>query len=383
MWQGMQEKIHFRKIEAPAQEMPLVRTSKRPTYYFIKSRILLNLKLYCNRCLQVMYCSAACLAEAAEKYHFTECPVLRQLFAVYQWNDVNDGSALTVRILSIIGIDKWREFLATEASTCTTSGIKGFNTEGQYISSSLIALYNLASNIPETDGKEVLMCCLTTILIMKCLGLDNDPNYNEFAGSVLQLHMSTYCNWNGYILPFFKGCSLQPETVDVGRSLALGFSLLNHSCNPNAAYFFSENYIIVKALEPIKMGEQVTISYQHVFISTPKIDRINHLQGIYSFTCECEACIHSWPLFECLPPEHDLHLELMQQLQVKAFKKMQVNDSESTKKLFLDQSDLYTRMDFLSRLYKQGKTLNQVYMRLKYDINVFYYFTGTFYHIDH
>jgi hypothetical protein len=332
----------------------------------------------------VLYCSEACLTEAAEKYHFTECPVLRQLFAMYQRNDEKNVAALTVRILSMIGVDKWREFVTSEASTCTTSGIKGFNTEGQYISSSLIALYNLASNIPEADTKMVLTHCITTIQIMKCLGLDKDPNYNEFAGSVLQLHVSTFCNCIGYVLSFLEESSV--EEIEIARSVALGFSLFNHSCSPNAAYFFSGSHIIVRTLEPIKKGEQVTISYKHDFFSTPKIDRINYLKEAYFFNCECKACIQSWPLFEYLPTKDVLSLELMQELNelnMKALSKYKylLDCDSDVQKQFAFGLDF--TMEFLNRLHKKGNSFNQVYFQIKNELRDIYRRSGTYYRIDH
>lgn len=68
-------------------------------------------------------------------------------------------------------------------------------------------------------------------------------------------------------------------------------SLANHSCIPNALVIFDGRKMSLRALYPIKTGEQVLISYVD---TTQRRDlRQNDLQNRYFFTCHCEKCENS------------------------------------------------------------------------------------------
>ena len=47
-----------------------------------------------------------------------------------------------------------------------------------------------------------------------------------------------------------------------GLSIATISSFINHSCDPNVSRCFTEdNHVIIHALQPIKKGTQVSISF--------------------------------------------------------------------------------------------------------------------------
>lgn len=74
------------------------------------------------------------------------------------------------------------------------------------------------------------------------------------------------------------------------RGLYPLMSLLNHSCTANARYCTDTNYVTnLFARKPIKMGEEITISYAKILWSTPS--RQSYLKLTKQFTCKCDRCM--------------------------------------------------------------------------------------------
>jgi hypothetical protein len=81
-------------------------------------------------------------------------------------------------------------------------------------------------------------------------------------------------------------------TLADGSPIGLCFepmaSLANHSCTPNAAIMFDGRHMALRALDPIKMGEQIFISY--IEITQTRAERRQELSDRYFFTCHCAKC---------------------------------------------------------------------------------------------
>ncbi|KAG1657381.1 hypothetical protein FOA52_007580 [Chlamydomonas sp. UWO 241] len=96
------------------------------------------------------------------------------------------------------------------------------------------------------------------------------------------------------------GCSSQdPGLVAAGRAPALPgglvaiyplFSLLNHSCSPNAACVVEGGAMAVRAGCGIAAGEQLTVSYLGPRLMAPVDARRAHLERTYGFVCGCDRC---------------------------------------------------------------------------------------------
>ncbi|KAK3324824.1 hypothetical protein B0T19DRAFT_239487 [Cercophora scortea] len=65
---------------------------------------------------------------------------------------------------------------------------------------------------------------------------------------------------------------------------------INHGCQPNAAYRFSQRRLTMEivAYHTIEAGEEITMSY--VPITTPASERRKHLQENWGFACQCSLC---------------------------------------------------------------------------------------------
>ncbi|KAJ5867215.1 hypothetical protein N7534_001768 [Penicillium rubens] len=64
--------------------------------------------------------------------------------------------------------------------------------------------------------------------------------------------------------------------------------LINHSCDYNSTVGFDGEELYVKAMRPIKKGEQIFISY--IDTTTPYDIRRNELKERYFFDCQCTKC---------------------------------------------------------------------------------------------
>jgi hypothetical protein len=80
---------------------------------------------------------------------------------------------------------------------------------------------------------------------------------------------------------------------EVNATIGVGIfplvAMLNHSCTPNALFVSSESgKMHVRAIKPIKEGEEVCVSYVDLF--APKWDRQGSLLSSKFFWCECSRC---------------------------------------------------------------------------------------------
>ena len=121
------------------------------------------------------------------------------------------------------------------------------------------------------------------------------------------------------ILPILKECMLPQESIDIiekiiaisrtnsvdlqqrlektssdctspGYAIFPSFSYLNHSCMANCRYHINSdnNTITVRAMRPIKKGEEITISY--IGVTLGNIIRKQSFQRHWRFSCRCKRC---------------------------------------------------------------------------------------------
>lgn len=79
-------------------------------------------------------------------------------------------------------------------------------------------------------------------------------------------------------------------TKDLGIGLMHTFSLLNHSCKPNAYIDFNGMGARLFALRPISAGEAIRITYGPLAGRESLEERQHFLKLNYSFKCACHSC---------------------------------------------------------------------------------------------
>jgi SET and MYND domain-containing protein 4 len=90
-----------------------------------------------------------------------------------------------------------------------------------------------------------------------------------------------------------------PSTIGLG--IYPTASLLNHSCDPVADIIFYDDRCVVRAVQPIRAGRELSINYGYVYYITLKEHRRKALQEQYFFECSCQACVGNWRLKATLP----------------------------------------------------------------------------------
>merc|ERR1712015_337711 len=77
----------------------------------------------------------------------------------------------------------------------------------------------------------------------------------------------------------------------VGAAMYPSTSLINHSCRPNANFFFKNDHIVVKSNQKISRGDQIFISYGPTVMSVRNVrKRRRELMANYGFLCKCPNC---------------------------------------------------------------------------------------------
>ena len=124
---------------------------------------------------------------------------------------------------------------------------------------------------------------------------------------VIQRHIDQrYCNGFRNREYLFNNNSVQSKAV--AYSMYIRTSLFNHSCDPNAAYAFIGDKIVMRALRPITKSEEINITYLgDDYLSCAKDKRQSYLLENYFFECNCGACANDWPeLVEKFNFNHEL-----------------------------------------------------------------------------
>jgi hypothetical protein len=78
------------------------------------------------------------------------------------------------------------------------------------------------------------------------------------------------------------------DNTPIGLCFEPVISFANHSCTPNSTVMFDGRQMILRALDTIKAGDQIFISY--IDPTQTRSERRAQLQGQYFFTCHCDKC---------------------------------------------------------------------------------------------
>lgn len=113
------------------------------------------------------------------------------------------------------------------------------------------------------------------------------------APSLARLAATVNCNAHGLGAMRAAGGT---NSTDVAAGLFPFLSMLNHSCAPNAAFTAAApgGVMAVRALAPVRRGEELTVSYLNLYESRDA--RRSAALATKGFTCACARCVQ--PLAE-------------------------------------------------------------------------------------
>ncbi len=82
---------------------------------------------------------------------------------------------------------------------------------------------------------------------------------------------------------------IEPDLPDIKFwAIYIPVTILGHSCAPNACKVFNGNKIQIRAIKPIALNEEITISY--IFLEKSKIERQKDLRIRFFIDCVCLKC---------------------------------------------------------------------------------------------
>jgi hypothetical protein len=126
--------------------------------------------------------------------------------------------------------------------------------------------------------------------------------------SQLRIHNTNQLEMGEHTLDFAPPDQPFWYAKTIGSGLCPFASLFNHSCDSNVKRVTVDNKIVFVVGKPIKIGEQLFISYGYSFYRMPREERQRNLEK-FSFTCDCIACLEDYPESEDLPRFDDEFVE--------------------------------------------------------------------------
>ncbi|KAH8591943.1 hypothetical protein B0O99DRAFT_259171 [Bisporella sp. PMI_857] len=196
----------------------------------------------CTGCKVVYYCSRACQSIAWRGGHKLECPIYQRL-----------PDVLPTEVRGVMGLLLKKKF--------------GLKPDLQWIS-----LEGHAPALRRTGRWDDIVLQAKAAV--------------EFSGSparCIETAVELLCRMaaNAFRVTL-------PEATETGLCFEPVLAMANHDCDPNAFVMFDGRKVFLRALNPIKQGEQIFISYIDTVL--PRDTRLADLQASYFFTCTCHKC---------------------------------------------------------------------------------------------
>ncbi|XP_067898585.1 histone-lysine N-methyltransferase Smyd1-like isoform X2 [Heterodontus francisci] len=202
----------------------------------------------CGQCKFAHYCDRTC-QRAAWSEHKNECVAIRNY-----GKPINETIRLASRVL-------WR--MAREGDIVSEDRI-----------SSLEDLQDHVDDLSEEEKTQLT----SDVEVLGSFWHSNNQHFDIQSIA----HIFGVINCNGFTI------SDQHGLQAVGVGLFPNLCLINHDCWPNCTVILNNGKIELRAIQKIKAGEELTVSY--VDFLNLSADRRNQLKKHYYFDCTCEYC---------------------------------------------------------------------------------------------
>lgn len=207
----------------------------------------------CSSCQVVYYCGQLC-QKSDWKLHRIECQALLKVE-----RDKIKSLAPTLRLMIKLYI---RKKLQSENNIPTTA------------MDNYTLLEALVSHMSDIDGEKLVLYAQMANLANMILRW-TDTNIKEIAENFCKFACNAHTICDSELKPL--GTGIYPV-----------ISMINHSCAPNSVLVFEGRIAVVRALQYIKKGTEVCISYIETAGSTTT--RLKALKEQYFFSCNCLRC---------------------------------------------------------------------------------------------
>ncbi|CAM6120160.1 unnamed protein product [Calypogeia fissa] len=211
--------------------------------------------LRCSACKTVRYCSVVC-QRREWKLHKGECKIMSSRPMQEKQRLQTPTLRLMVRLLVKRRLQSDGVILRTPADTFEL--VEALPTHFSETSAERLVLFGQMANLVK--------------LVVSPMEVDLKETAHLFCRFACNAH--TICD---------------EELRPLGTGLYPVVSIINHSCSPNAVLLFDGKKAIVRCLENVTEGTEVTVSYVDLAASTPT--RQKALKEQYYFECCCTRCM--------------------------------------------------------------------------------------------
>ncbi|XP_054159473.1 histone-lysine N-methyltransferase SMYD3-like [Oppia nitens] len=217
----------------------------------------------CSGCHHMFYCSADCLT-LDRRCHQLECHIYEPYYSPYLEEYM---LRLMLRLYLMVINDKDMS-LQDKCYEIYNGKVRRFNDMETHLD--LISRDNNRMKIFD------YLC-------------DNFVYYAKEFSFILSRNLlfTLYCR---YLINHFKIIDHKVNSCEIiGSGLYMKASVLNHSCRPNSAVTYCGSRLILKAIEKIAIGEDITINYCDLEVRVEM--RNKHLLKYLYFECFCPKCL--------------------------------------------------------------------------------------------
>ncbi|CAH9078959.1 unnamed protein product [Cuscuta epithymum] len=208
----------------------------------------------CSSCQIVYYCGATC-QKSDWKLHRLECQALLKVE-----RDKIKSLAPTLRLMVKLYLKRKLQSGNNVPSTAMDN---------------YTLMEALVSHMPDIDEKQLVLYAQMANLVSLILQW-TDINIKEIAENFCKFACNAHTICDSELKPL--GTGLYPV-----------ISIINHSCLPNSCLVFEGRCAVVRAVQHIKKGTEVCISYIETAGSTTTRQKV--LKEQYFFSCTCSRCI--------------------------------------------------------------------------------------------
>lgn len=161
-----------------------------------------------------------------------------------------------------IGLTKYIESILELKADTTDPIMRGFNSNGKYLSDHFCTVYTLEGNETKRKVNDLFIRnCYAAVMVsfMTLVGLKIPDHQLGIVGESL-VHIMCVVSSNAHEITQYtvrKTWSLPKKCLEVASLLMPVLSLLNHHCDPNVIRHNYNGTIVLRALQPISKNSQV------------------------------------------------------------------------------------------------------------------------------
>lgn len=239
----------------------------------------------CTNCADTLYCSEEC---ANNSFHKIECKV------IFGHQNLCDSSSLSFILRSIIiginafsTVDEMQQFVEKSLFSDPHEIYQSTET----LKSKYRTFFKLASVVTDQrvlDFRRKAFYIFHAAMSSRELGVKFQTTSTQRFLVHLIIHHGLILSTNS-----FGGCCGElgaGDNSDYQQNIFLMTSYFNHSCIPNVIKLSKNNLAVVKTIQPIKLGQQLFLSYLDRPSDMNGMDRNDRLDEVYGFRCKCELC---------------------------------------------------------------------------------------------